>query len=103
MMWVSSVSGNYPERFAIGVWLDPGSELWVDGAIDDVRFYNTALSQGQVGWLGGKTAPYFQPLHMLLGLPEPGINIYDGDPVPVIDLKDYAAMADTWLDEQRWP
>jgi len=42
-------------------------------------------------------------LHILLGLPQPGINIDDGDPIPVIDLKDYAALADTWLDEQLWP
>jgi len=46
--WVSQASGNYPERFAIGVWLDPGYDLWVDGAIDDVRYYNRALADTQV-------------------------------------------------------
>jgi hypothetical protein len=103
VVWVSPTTGNYPERFAIGVWLDPGYELWVDGTIDEVRYYNTALSHGQVGSLAGETAPYNQPIHMLLTPPEPGINIYDGDPLPVVDLKDFAALAEIWLDEQLWP
>jgi len=46
--WVSQASGNYPERFAIGVWLDPGYDLWVDGAIDEVRYYNRALAASEI-------------------------------------------------------
>ena len=46
--WVSQVSGNYPERFAIGVWLDPGYDLWVDGAIDEVRYYNRAMPLSEI-------------------------------------------------------
>ena len=46
--WVSQASGNYPERFAIGVWLDPGYDLWVDGAIDDVRYYSRVLAEAEV-------------------------------------------------------
>jgi len=101
--WVSAVSGNYPERFAIGVWLDPGYELWVDGTIDDVQFYNTALSQGQVGWLAGKQTPYTQPLYLLLTPPDPAINMYDGDVIPTIDLKDFTAMAEMWVYQLLWP
>ncbi|MHC4521375.1 MAG: discoidin domain-containing protein, partial [Planctomycetota bacterium] len=36
------------ERFAIGVWLDPGYDLWVDGAIDEVRYYGRALAQDEI-------------------------------------------------------
>jgi hypothetical protein len=85
------------------VWLDPGWELWVDGSIDEVRYYNKALSHGQVGWLAGESTPYNQPIHMLLTPPEPDINTYDGDAIAVIDLKDFAVLADMWLDEQLWP
>ncbi len=48
MRWVSALSGNYPERFAIGVWLDPGYDLWVDGVIDDVRYYGRALAADEI-------------------------------------------------------
>ncbi len=46
--WVSAQSGNYPERFAIGVWLDPGYDLWIDGVIDDVRYYGRVLAADEV-------------------------------------------------------
>jgi len=103
LKWIDDNTGNYPERFAIGVWLDPGYELWFDGTIDEVRYYNKALSHGQVGWLAGETTPYNQPLYLLLTPPLPGINTYDGDTIAVIDLKDLAAFAETWLEEQLWP
>ena len=48
LRWVSANTGNYPERFAIGVWLDPGYDLWVDGAIDDVRYYSRALDADEI-------------------------------------------------------
>ncbi len=48
LRWVSASTGNYPERFAIGVWLDPGYALWVDGAIDDVRYYSRVLDAGEI-------------------------------------------------------
>jgi hypothetical protein len=48
LRWISQTSGNYPERFSIGVWLDPGYDLWVDGAIDDVRYYSRALDASEI-------------------------------------------------------
>jgi len=48
MRWISSESGFHPERFAIGVWLDPGYDLWVDGTIDDVAYWNRALTAGEI-------------------------------------------------------
>jgi hypothetical protein len=58
MRWISQTSGNYPERFSIGVWLDPGYDLWVDGAIDDVRYYSRALDAGEVKALMTATGYY---------------------------------------------
>jgi hypothetical protein len=29
--------------------------------VDDVRFYNYALSEGEVAWLAGKTQPFDKP------------------------------------------
>jgi hypothetical protein len=103
MQWVSEDGGNYPERFTIGAYIDSDEEYFLDGAIDEVRYYNKALSHGQVGWLAGETTPYTQPIHLLLTPPEPAINTYDGDAIAVIDLKDFAALAEMWLDEELWP
>ncbi|MHC4436180.1 MAG: PA14 domain-containing protein [Planctomycetota bacterium] len=46
--WVSATSDNYPERFAIGVWLDPGYDLWIDGIIDEVSYYDEALAEAEI-------------------------------------------------------
>ena len=32
-----------------------------DGMVDDVRFYNYALSLGEVAWLAGRTEPFDKP------------------------------------------
>ena len=46
--WVSAASDNYPERFAIGVWLDPGYALWIDGVIDEVSYWDQALPESEI-------------------------------------------------------
>ena len=46
--WVSAASNNYPERFAIGVWLDPGYNLWIDGVIDEVSYWDQALPESEI-------------------------------------------------------
>jgi hypothetical protein len=54
------------------------------GMIDEVRIYNRALSLAEVEYLAGTTM----------------IDINkDGS----IDFKDYALMADVWLEELLWP
>jgi hypothetical protein len=103
MQWISEEEENYPERFSIGAYIDSDEEYWVDGTVDEVRYYDKALTHGQVGWLSGQTASYTQPIHMLLTPPVPEINIYDSDSVPVINMKDFAALAEIWLNEQLWP
>ncbi len=55
---------------------------------------------GDVASLAGKTATFTQPLHLLLTPPDPKINLYNDD---TIDLKDYALLADMFLDEVLWP
>jgi hypothetical protein len=68
--------------------------------VDDVRVYNRALTQGEVAYLAGKTTAFQQRLDLLLTPQDPAINLYNDG---VIDLKDYAVIADTWLDELLWP
>ncbi len=51
--WVSAASGNYPERFAIGVWLDPGYDLWIDGIIDEVTYWDVAMADVEIKKLAG--------------------------------------------------
>jgi hypothetical protein len=58
---------------------------WFIGLVDDVRIYNKALTQAEVLYLAGA--------RLRLDLAEDG----------KIDLKDYAALADAWLDELLWP
>jgi hypothetical protein len=48
MRWISESSGNYPERFAIGVWLDPGYDLWIDGIIDEVGYWDSVLTEPEI-------------------------------------------------------
>jgi hypothetical protein len=70
------------------------------GAMDDVRIYSRALSHNEVAHLAGKTTPFQQRLDLLLTPQDAAINLYNDK---IIDLKDYAVLADTWLDELLWP
>jgi len=76
------------------------TDRYLAGLIDDVRIYNVALSQAEIGSLAGKTAVYTQPLYLLLSPQNPAIDM-NGD--GTIDLKDYALLADAFLDEKLWP
>jgi hypothetical protein len=49
-------------RWSIGQeWDNATPSNFYTGAVDDTRFYNYALSEGEVGWLAGKTKPYDKP------------------------------------------
>ena len=79
---VSVAIGNQPPG-AIG-----GTRNY-DGLIDDVRIYSRALPGEQILWLAGITAPFSEPFDL---------NV-DG----VVDFRDYAILADAWLDTVLWP
>jgi len=65
------------------------ADAYYTGLIDDFRIYSRALSQAEVAWLAGRTSPFWidEDLYQ------------DG----TIDFKDFAVLADSWLDEQFWP
>ncbi|MFH1719124.1 MAG: LamG domain-containing protein, partial [Planctomycetota bacterium] len=75
--WISTASGNYPERFAIGVWLDPGYDLWIDGIIDEVGYWDSVLTEAEI-----------------LAAMEGSVDYpYARGPIP----KDGAVVEDTWV------
>ena len=61
--------GTYPAgfsldsvtRWSIGQEWDTGPSDFYTGAVDDARFYDYALSAGEVAWLVGKTQPFDKP------------------------------------------
>jgi hypothetical protein len=74
---------------SIGGILRANPSHFFTGQIDDVHVYNRALSQAEIAWLAGHTSPFSEPSDMY----------QDG----TVDFKDFAALADGWLDEQLWP
>ena len=99
-----AVSADYGEStygFNIGgsgVWDTTGN--WLEGQLDEVRVYSRALLQAEIGSLAGKTAVYSPPLQWLL---EPQDADIDMNSDGRIDLKDYATLAQDWLEEILWP
>jgi len=71
------------------------------GSLDDVRIYERALSQAEIANLAGLPVgeTLHQPLHGLLSVDE-NVDLHDDEK---IDFKDFAVLADTWLEEQLWP
>jgi len=59
------------------------------GRLDDFRIYNRALSMAEVAWLAGKTAPFSES--------------YDLNTDGTINFKDFAKLAQDWLEELLWP
>lgn len=79
---------------------DLGKARQWDGAIDDVRVYDRAVTAAEiVAVMNGGTLPlHYYPV-------TPPANVYDPDPInsKKIDLKDYAVLAESWLSELLWP
>jgi hypothetical protein len=72
-----------------------------NGIIDDLRIYNKALSAGEIAYLADET-----PADGKLYIAVPSVaELYSGEPEGSrkIDLKDYAELADAWLEEILWP
>ncbi len=82
--------------FQIGVW----SGNYFNGLIDELTLFSRALSQAEVASLAGKTATFTQPLVYLLTPQDANMDMNaDG----AINFKDYAMLADTWLEVVLWP
>jgi hypothetical protein len=76
------------------------SRLWA-GSIDDVRIYNRALTDAEVRLLAD-TTPGDGKFYLPVGSPA---ELYDKEPVNsrVVNLRDFAELADQWLSMQLWP
>ena len=49
-------------RWSIGQeWDNATPSDFYTGAVDDARFYDYPLSEGEVAWLAGKTQPFDKP------------------------------------------
>jgi hypothetical protein len=70
-----------------------------NGALDEVRMYNRALSQAEIAYVisGGATALHIPVLSVA--------DLYDGEPEgsKAVNFKDFAVLADQWLEKQVWP
>jgi len=82
-----------------GIW--DASDNWFLGQIDEVRVYSRALTDPEVAYLADTTPDDGQ-----LYIPVPSLgNLYDGE-MPLsrsVNLKDFAELANSWLEEQLWP
>jgi len=64
-----ALRGTYPAsfgldsvtRWSIGQEWDTNPSDFYTGAVDDTRFYDYPLSEGEVAWLAGKTEPFDKP------------------------------------------
>ena len=67
---------------------DDNENYW-PGRVDEVRIYNRVLTDAQIAWLAGLTTTFSIPADLRQD--------------NVIDFKDFAVLADSWLEELRWP
>lgn len=102
MRWVSAELGNYPGAFIIGAYVDRDEFHPVDGIIDEVRYYDYALSLVELEVLAGLVAP---GTDVYKSVPSPA-NVIDPEP-PLsrsVNLYDYGVIADHWLEGPTlWP
>jgi len=59
------------------------------GKVDDVKIWNRALTTAEIAWLAGYTSP--------LSIPA---DLHQDN---VINFKDFAVLADSWLEQILWP
>ena len=79
----------------------PNSPETFNGDIDEIRIYNRALTQAEIAYLADLT-PGDGEHHV--PVPSPA-DLYglEAEPARAIDLRDFATLAMTWLEEQLWP
>ena len=94
--------GFVGSRSEADVFDGPTGVPWVfAGDLDDVRIYERALSQAEIANLAGMSVGSVlqQPVLPLLSTTN-DTDLHDDEK---IDLKDFAVLADMWLEEQLWP
>jgi len=80
----------------IGADLD-GTSSYYKGKLDDLQIYDYALSHAQVLYLAlGSGSELYQPIQPVLSPVDP---YEDGQ----INFRDFAVLAEVWLEQQRWP
>jgi len=85
----TAVLGTSTGTLKIGCEPYNTSAGFFNGLIDQVQVYKAALTAGQVAWLAGYTS--------VLSIPA------DLRQDNVINFKDFAVLADSWLEEILWP
>jgi hypothetical protein len=80
----------------------PDSPETFNGDMDEVRIYDRTLTQAEIAYLADLTTPGDGKLHVPLAS---NAELYglEAEPARAIDLRDFAVMAKTWLEEELWP
>lgn len=73
-----------------------GSPSWA-GGVDDLRFYNSALSAAEIGYL---TTSGTGSIYLPLG--DSPADLHPSTP-SIINFKDLAVLANNWMVEVLWP
>jgi hypothetical protein len=81
-----NLKANVDVRIGMG---GPTGGRFLTGLVDDARIYDRVLSPEEIVWLAGITAPFSKPFDL---------NV-DG----AVNFKDFAVLADSWLEELLWP
>jgi hypothetical protein len=76
-----------PDNVHMGM-RDDNTNYW-PGRVDEVRIYNRTLSDAQIAWLAGLTSTFSIPADLRQD--------------NVINFKDFAVLADSWLEQILWP
>ncbi len=74
---------------------------WV-GSIDDARIYNVALTVEELAYMA-YGAPSRSECYCLPDDHPANIYKLEAADAQALNLKDYAMIVDTWLDEWLWP
>jgi hypothetical protein len=101
-----SFSGGTDAYLTIGNTMDvnawPDSPEAYYGDLDEVCIYNRALTEDEIVYLASYSDPNMRPIYE-------AANLYE-DPCPlgwgclqVINFKDFAVLANYWLEEELWP
>ncbi len=77
---------------------------WVDGILDDVRFYNKTLTTGEIVALAGIAEVYMPNTSVANIAPKtPAPTNYDPNDPDIVNFNDYDIMARNWLAQFLWP